>query len=105
MSVVRRGLVRVEDLLDGEAENAGDGEGQREAGIVPSGLDGVDGLPGDLAPVGQIGLAPPACGAQFAEPVLHGRSLQRWNRVRRSAIVSQTPTPPMTITWANWRSA
>ena len=58
--------VRTEDFLDGQAEGGGDGERQGQAGIVPLGFDGVDGLPGDLAPVGQVGLAPPASCTQFA---------------------------------------
>lgn len=65
--VVRRFRpVRTEDFLDGQAEDVGDGERQRQAGIVPLGFDGVDGLPGDVAPVGQVGLAPPASCTQFA---------------------------------------
>lgn len=54
------------DLLDGQAEDVGDGERQGQAGVVTLGLDGVDGLSGDVAPVGQVGLAPPACCSQFA---------------------------------------
>ena len=65
--VVRRVRpVGKEDFLDRQVKNVGDGERQGQAGVVPLGLDGVDCLAGDLAPVGQVGLAPPAGCSQLA---------------------------------------
>jgi signal transduction histidine kinase len=55
-------LLRDEDRFDGFAEHGGEAEGQRQAGVVAAGLDGVDRLAGHPAPVGQVGLAPPPGG-------------------------------------------
>ena len=48
----------IEDFLDAAPEQAGDGEGQRQGRVILPGFDGVDGLAGDVEPVGQLGLAP-----------------------------------------------
>ena len=52
-----------EDGLDGAVKEAGEFEGEREAGIVFAGLDGVDGLAGDLEFLGEVGLRPVTFGA------------------------------------------
>jgi len=40
-------IVGEEDLLDGQTENARDGEGQGQGGVVATGFQGVDRLTGD----------------------------------------------------------
>jgi hypothetical protein len=60
-----------EDGLDGGFEETGEFEGQWEAGVVLAGLDGVDGLAGDLEAFGEVGLGPVAFGAEDAKAVVH----------------------------------
>jgi hypothetical protein len=60
-----------EDGFDGGFEETGEFEGQGEAGIVLAGLNGVDGLAGDLEAFGEVGLGPVAFGAEDAESVVH----------------------------------
>lgn len=55
-----------EQRLDGVAEYRGDLEGEREARVVPAGLDRVDGLARDVQMIGELGLTPPARGAELA---------------------------------------
>ena len=45
-------VVGFEDRLDGSCEQAGDAKCEGEAGVVPAGLEGVDGLAGNVEPVG-----------------------------------------------------
>jgi len=49
----------VEDRFDGPAEQAGDAEGW-QAWVVAAGLQGIEGLPGDVELIGQGALAPAA---------------------------------------------
>ena len=60
-----------EDLFDGGFEEAGDFEGEAEAGFVAFGFDGVDGLARDLEFGGEVGLGPIFYGAQFAQAIFH----------------------------------
>ena len=62
----------LEDLLDGPLEKLGDREGERKAGIVPAGLDGVDRLPLHAELLGQLTLRPSANAAQLPELVSQG---------------------------------
>src|ERR1700761_2996160 len=64
-----------EDVFDPATEQFGQRKGQRQAGIVAPGLDGVDGLTRHGELVGQVGLAPALLGAQFAAGVFHGVGL------------------------------
>src|SRR6185437_1453217 len=64
----------VEDLLDGQGEDAGDAEGEGERRVVAAGLDGVDALAGDLELLGEVGLRPAAEGAEIFETVIHRRA-------------------------------
>ncbi len=69
---------RHENLFDAQSEEPGGPEGARQARIELARLDGVDGLPGHIKGVGQLGLRPVALGAQ-----------------RRNRELSyQGPTPP-----------
>ena len=69
---VRRGLLFVsEDGFDGAVEEASEFEGQWEAGVEFAGLDGVDGLAGDLETLGEVGLGPVVFGTEDTESVLH----------------------------------
>ena len=56
-------IIGEEDLLDGQAENARDGEGQGQGGVVTPGLQGVDRLAGDTQLLGEAGLSPAALSA------------------------------------------
>ncbi len=47
VAILGRVVVGEEDLLDGQAEDARDGESQRQGGVVAAGLQGVDRLAGD----------------------------------------------------------
>src|ERR1044072_8931625 len=78
-----RSVVR-EDGFDRKLEERGDAEGERQARIIFAGLDGVDALPGDLQPLGEIALAPVALGAQHLESVLH---------LMKSRTVPARPSP------------
>jgi hypothetical protein len=64
--------IGLEDLLDRRIEDACQGEGEGETRIEFPGLDGVDGLSGDLCPFGEPGLSPVPLGAENLDPVLHG---------------------------------
>src|ERR1700682_1113590 len=59
------------DCLDRCVEEAGQAEGQRQAGVEFAGFDGVDALAGDFESFGQVGLAPLPLGAEDAKSVLH----------------------------------
>ena len=56
--LVRRLVLRLKDVLDGQLKDRCDFEGQRQAGIVPACLDGADRLTGDLKLLGQLLLRP-----------------------------------------------
>ena len=60
-----------EDGFDGAVEEASEFEGQWETGIELAGLDGVDGLAGNLEALSEVGLGPVAFGAEDAEAVFH----------------------------------
>ena len=64
-------VVGEEDLLNGQAEDARDGEGQGQGGIVATGFQGVDRLTGDAQLLSEPGLGPPALGAQHLEIISH----------------------------------
>ena len=64
-------VIGEEDLLDGQAEDARDGEGQGQGGVVAPGLQGVDRLAGDTQLLGEPGLSPAALGAQHLEIIPH----------------------------------
>jgi len=79
LTTVREGLLLIcEDGFDGTVEETGEFEGEWETGIELAGLDGVDGLAGDLESFGEVGLAPVLFGAEDAEAVFH-RYLMRMN--------------------------
>src|SRR5688572_13759885 len=63
--------IRAENRFDRLLEQPGDREGQRETGVILPGLDGVDGLPGHLEPLRQIGLRPGPLGPQHPETIGH----------------------------------
>src|SRR5687768_121429 len=63
--------LRLEDRLDRQIEQLRDPEGEREAGVVATGLDRVDALARDFEPFGQVALAPVALGPEHLEAVLH----------------------------------
>src|SRR5204863_9176774 len=64
-------LLGLEDAFDGTPKQTPEGERQRQTRIVLAGLDGVDGLPGYLEPLGEIGLRPMTLSAEESESVLH----------------------------------
>ena len=64
-------IIGEEDLLDGQAEDARNGEGQGQRGIVTTGLQSVDRLTGDTQLLSEPGLSPAALGAQYLEIVSH----------------------------------
>src|SRR4051794_23458790 len=67
--LVQRGVI--ENLFNAHSEEPGGPEGEWQAGIELARLDGVDGLPGHIERVRQLGLRPIALGAQHLESVLH----------------------------------
>ena len=56
-------ILVMKNLFDTQSEETGGPEGERQAGIELSGLDGVDSLPGHIQGDGQLGLRPVALGA------------------------------------------
>ena len=56
---------------DAQSEEPGGPEGERQAWVELACLDGVDGLPGHIEGVGQLGLRPVALCAQHLEPIFH----------------------------------
>ena len=64
-------VIGEEDLLDGQAEDARDGEGQGQGGVIAAGFQSVDRLAGDPQLLGEPGLSPAALGAQHLEIVPH----------------------------------
>ena len=87
-----RASVRLEDLLDPAAEEAGDPEGQGQAGVVAAGLDRVDGLPRDPQPLGEVALRPAALGPQGLEARLQRYLHHQTIRPRRKSAIMHTPT-------------
>lgn len=79
-------VVELEDRFDGLCEQTGDAEGERQAGVVATGLQGVDRLPGDLQPVGERALAPAVSLTQHLQLVLH--------RLRASSPATSQPSMP-----------
>src|SRR5262245_53441613 len=63
--------VGAEDLLDLELEERGDGEGQRQAGVVLAGLDRVDRLARHAEALRQIALRPAVLAAELANAIVH----------------------------------
>ena len=78
-----------EDMLDRGREEAGEFEGQRQAGIETAGLNGVDGLAGDVEAVGEIGLAPATLSAEDAKAILHW-ALRSWITSAARAVMQKT---------------
>src|SRR5258708_35083943 len=69
----------MKNLFDAQSEEPSGPEGERQARIELARLDGVDGVPGHIKGVGQLGLRPVTLGAQ-----------------RRNRKLSyQGPTPPL----------
>src|SRR5690348_3949203 len=60
-----------ENRFDARAEQPRDLEGQRQAGVVLAGFDGVDRLSRDVQPLAEFGLRPGVFLAQFANAVFH----------------------------------
>src|SRR5438874_346802 len=60
-----------EDILDLEAEEGGDLECQRKAGVVLALLDRDNGLTRHSQAMGKLCLGPPATSSELREPVLH----------------------------------
>jgi len=71
MGVVVRAGVGLKDRFDGLLEEFGDAKGERQAGIVFAGFNGVYSLAGNSEPMGQIRLGPFTLGAKYAKPILH----------------------------------
>lgn len=84
-------IVVMKDLFDGQSEEPGGPEGQRQTWIEFARLDGVDGLPGDIEGVGQLGLGPIALGAQHLKSIFH-----RYRRV--PYIIDTRNVSPITMT-------
>ncbi len=61
---VGSGWPGLEDLLDGESEDARESEGERQARIVAAGLDRIDGLTRDPEPLRELRLRPAPLRAQ-----------------------------------------
>ena len=55
----------MKNLFDSHSEEPGCPESQRQTRIELAGLDGVDGLPGHIEGVGQLGLRPVALGGKM----------------------------------------
>ena len=84
-------VIGEEDLLDGQAEDASNGEGQGQGGVIAPGFLSVDRLAGDPQLLGEPGLSPAALGAQHLEIVPH--------RYRQAVHkVPMTKNTPHTIT-------
>src|SRR5580698_10303580 len=83
-----------EDRLDGLAEQAGDLEGERQAGVVFAGLDGVDALARDVEPPGEFGLTPVALGAQHFQAVFHRLAIRQTARAMRAPSPTDTTARP-----------
>src|SRR6478735_4959501 len=63
-----------ENVFDAQLEQRGDGEGERQAGVVAAILDGIDRLARDIERLGQLSLRHAARFAQLFDLVLHGAS-------------------------------
>jgi hypothetical protein len=63
----------LEDLLEGNAEDMGDAEGDFERGRVFVAFDGDDGLAGDVDEVGEVLLGHGTGGAEIADGVREAR--------------------------------
>ena len=61
----------MEDVFNAKPEEAGSPEGEWQAGIELARFNSINGLPGYIESVGQLGLRPVALGAQHLEPILH----------------------------------
>lgn len=70
-------FVGLEDGFDGLVEQVSDAEGEGQTGVVASGLEGVDRLPGDVELVGEGSLAPLVELAERLQLVFH-RLGARW---------------------------
>src|SRR3546814_6051408 len=79
--------IALEDFLDRKFEHIGDAEGERQRGIVATGLDRVDALAADAETFGQILLAPALHRAQHLEAVVHA------SFPRSSSLLRQAPGP------------
>ena len=64
-------MLVLEYLLDGQPEEPGSLERQRQAGIELALLDRIDGLSRDFQFLCKPGLCPLALCAQYFQPVLH----------------------------------
>src|ERR1700679_1202486 len=64
-------ILVMKNLFDAQSEEPSGPEGERQARIELARLDGVNGLPGHIQGVGQLGLRPVALGAQHLEPILY----------------------------------
>ena len=64
-------IVGEEDLLDGQTEDARNGEGQGQGGVIATGLQGIDRLTGDTQLLCEAGLSPAALSAQHLEIISH----------------------------------
>ena len=69
--LLNRAILVMKNLFDAQSEESGGPESERQARIELARLDCVDGLPGHIKGVGQLGLRPVTLGAQHLEPVLH----------------------------------
>ena len=59
-------------MIGGAGKDAGEDEGEFEAGNVAVALDGVDALAGDTDGLGELLLGPSAGGAEFFDAVCDG---------------------------------
>ena len=64
-------ILVMKNLFDTQAEEPGSPKGERQAWIELARLDSIDGLPGNIQGIGQLGLRPVALGAQHLESVFH----------------------------------
>src|SRR5262245_51541950 len=83
------------NLFDGQVKKPGDLERQRQARIVFAGLDRVHALARDAEPLGQIGLAPIALGAQDFEPVVQRRDPTTKIACASGTARQRAPPPPL----------
>ena len=74
---------RIEDVLDLEAEERGDLEGEGEAGVVLPFLDRIHSLPGDVQAFGDLCLGPGVLGSKYRETVSHLYLMVNASRAKR----------------------
>ncbi len=64
-----------EQILDPDAEQTGQAEGQQDRRVVPSALERNDGLARDLDSVRELLLRPAPLSSMLFQPILHARPM------------------------------